>query len=82
MAGLVPKNVVIGLRAGWNLVAYCSMNSSTVAQALAGIPWRRVELAGGPAPYFLRVTTAGDLFRPGMAFWVLVGSDVNLVFAN
>jgi len=82
MAGLVARNFLVSLKAGWNLVAYCSMENETVAQALALIPWLRVELGGGPAPYFLREATASDVLRPGMAFWVLVSSDSLLLFPN
>lgn len=82
MAGLVPSKVVINLKAGWNLVAYCAMENETVGQALAGIPWLRVELAGGPSPYYLRAATAADVLQPGAALWILVGSDTSLIFAN
>ena len=82
-AGLVPREVLINLKTGWNLVGYCPMINSTVGDALAGIPWLAVELLSpSSAPYHLGQASGTDELHPGEGFWVLVGSDSVLRFTN
>ena len=76
VAGIVPVNATVSLRAGWNLVAYASQTPRTVATALVGVPWIRVEVFDLSAgAYRLRQATAGVTLSPGQGLWVMVTAD-------
>ena len=83
MAGLVPESVAISLKAGWNLIASCSMSNRTVGDILVGVPWVAAEILNQTQPgYFLRRAMATDNLFPGQGFWVQVSSDSILAFYN
>jgi hypothetical protein len=83
MVGLVPIVVAIELRAGWNLVASCSMRNHSVADTLAGMPWTAVEvLDQSQLGYGLRRASPMEELFPGQGFWVYVTSDSTLMFSN
>ena len=83
VAGVVPDQYRILLKAGWNLVGYPSLTSRNVSDALAGLPILRVEGYDSSAPnYNLRVLSGNDLMAPGQGYWILVSSDSTwLVYA-
>jgi hypothetical protein len=81
--GLVPDSAVISLKAGWNLVASCSMINRTVGDMLAGVPWVAAEVLDASQPgYYLRRASSTDILFPGQGFWVQVASDSTLAFYN
>ena len=83
MAGLVPESAAINLKAGWNLVASCSMVNRTVGDVLAGVPWTAAEVLDQSQPgYRLRGASPADILFPGQGFWVQVSSDSILSFHN
>ncbi len=82
MVGLVSKNITLNLRAGWNLIGYCSMENRTVAETLTGIPWLRVEVFEPVRPFNLRTAMPDEILRTGQGMWVLVSSDSTLVYTN
>jgi len=83
MVGMVSKVVTIELKAGWNLVASCSMNNRTVGDTLAGVPWAAVEVLDHSQPgYNLRRASPTEELFPGQGFWVYVSSDSTLMFSN
>jgi uncharacterized protein (TIGR03790 family) len=67
---------MIGLKYGWNLVGYPSFSNRTISDALAGVPWTRIEgfdpLA---APHQLKVLSPSDVLSPGTAIWIRVTQD-------
>jgi hypothetical protein len=69
------SNVSINLKAGWNLVSYPYHESMSVSQALAGVPWDRVEICDGASPTLLRQLAGNDILMPGQGLWVRVTSD-------
>jgi len=74
--GKVPAAVVLPLKAGWNLVAYASSTPRSVAMALAGIPYTRVEVFEPAAvPFRLRTATGAETLAPGQALWIRVSAD-------
>ena len=83
MVGLVPKSVTIDLKAGWNLIASCSMINRTVGDVLAGVPWVAAEIFDASQPgYYLRRASSTDILFRGQGFWVQVASDSTLAFHN
>jgi len=82
-AGLIPRQVTLQLKAGWNLVGYCSMQPDTVAATLAGISWDRVQAFGDlNDPYHLRDLLPTETLFTAQGFWVHVTSDATLTFDN
>jgi len=78
IAGTVPPSVTVLLKAGWNLVSYASHTPRSIAAALAGIPWTRVEVFDpGTPPYRLRAAASPDLLAPGAGLWVHVTADAS-----
>jgi len=76
VAGVVPSGYPVHLKAGWNLVGYPSMTERRVADALAGLPFVRVEGFDPLATdYNLRVLGPSDLMLPGQGYWVCLLSD-------
>ena len=69
------ENVSINLKAGWNLVSYPFTEIKSVSDALAGIPWDRVEIHSPESPTLLLELGSGDPLHPGQGFWVHVTSD-------
>ncbi len=69
------SNLSINLTAGWNLVSYPYHESLPVSQALAGVPWDRVEICDDASPTLLRQLAGNDILMPGQGLWVRVTSD-------
>jgi hypothetical protein len=74
VAGLVPDAVTVDLVPGWNLIGYPSFVSRQIGDALAGVPWSRVEGWDATTPYNLREMLASDQMEAGRAYWVLADS--------
>ncbi|TET89466.1 MAG: hypothetical protein E3J35_09830 [Methanomassiliicoccales archaeon] len=73
--GTIPGvNVDIALEEGWNLVGYPSMTDRTVADALMGIAYDRIEGYDPAGPYNLRQMTDTDWITSGQAYWILVST--------
>ena len=67
---------IVKLKYGWNLVGYPSFTNRTVADALAGVPWTRLEGFDPLAtPHLLRVLSPTDVLSPGTAIWIKVTQD-------
>jgi hypothetical protein len=75
ITGYEPVSVDIPLYAGWNLVGYPSLTTSTVYDALFDTGYDAVEGFNATAPY--RISPLGDTYvmNPGEAFWVHVPAD-------
>lgn len=70
VAGTVPTMTSIQLSAGWNLVGYPSFTNDTIANALTGIAYDRIEGYDALDPYHLIALGAGDVMHTGEAFWI------------
>ncbi|MEE9340131.1 MAG: PQQ-binding-like beta-propeller repeat protein [Thermoplasmata archaeon] len=83
-AGLVPSEVGISLRAGWNFVGFPSFNSSfRIMDLKAEVGADRVEgLEPLVSPHFLTILSDGDTLQPGSGYWVRVGSDATWSIRN
>ena len=78
VAGIVPVQTEIQLRAGWNLVGFPSFSTTyTVADLKADTGATRVE-GYDPAspPYFLREMLDSDILLAGEGYWVFVPANV------
>ncbi|MDO9537101.1 MAG: hypothetical protein Q7J68_02145, partial [Thermoplasmata archaeon] len=73
-AGTV-SNISINLSPGWNLVSYPYHEIMTVSQALAGVPWDRVEIMDQYSYGFITEISGTDLLYPGHGLWVHVTSS-------
>ncbi len=83
VAGLVPFNTTIYLRAGWNLVGFPSFLNYTVANLKAAIAVKRIEGFDALAPpYYLRAFQDSDLLLAGQGYWVEVVGDATWVLSN
>jgi hypothetical protein len=73
--GTIPGVTVdIPLVVGWNLVGYPSMTDRTVADALLGVTYDRIEGYDPAGPYHLRQLTGGDWMTAGQGYWIQVSS--------
>jgi parallel beta-helix repeat protein len=84
VAGTVPMQTTIQLRAGWNLVGYPSFNpNSAVGDLKMSTGAIRVE-AFDPAvaPYLLRVMTDAEFLITGFGYWIHTGADVLWTIPN
>ena len=73
--GSIPGVTVdIPLEVGWNLVGYPSMTDRSVADALSGIVYDRMEGYDATGPYHLRQLTDTDWVTAGQAYWILVST--------
>jgi hypothetical protein len=73
--GTIPGVTVdIPLEFGWNLVGYPSMTDRTVADALLGVTYDRIEGYDPAGPYHLKVLTGGDWMTAGQGYWIHVSS--------
>ncbi|MCK4445207.1 MAG: hypothetical protein KAW09_11725, partial [Thermoplasmata archaeon] len=79
VAGTVPGNVTVSLKAGWNLIGYPTLTDRTVAEVLIGLPYDRVECFDPLAPYHLRAMNDSDYMTTGMGYWVHVTQNTTLV---
>ncbi len=85
VAGLVPRNITVTLKSGWNMIGFPSFSESyTFADlnAATGGLLQHVEMYDASAgPYYLqkvlRNAWATTSLEPGYAYMVRVSSDVN-----
>lgn len=75
VTGVVPGPVDINLKAGWNLVGYPSLTDRTVADALIGVSYSRLEGFDDLSPYHLRALSDTDYMTTGMGYWIYVTQD-------
>lgn len=76
LAGIVPAQTTVDLRAGWNLVGFPSFNATyTVADLRAETGATRVEGYDSAPPYFLRVLGDAEVLQAGQGYWVRVDAD-------
>jgi hypothetical protein len=76
LKGQIPKNTVIPLYAGWNLVGYPTLNDTmTVGNALWGTGADRVQVFDAADPYRLKDVTSTYIMKPGEGYWVHVVAD-------
>jgi hypothetical protein len=74
-SGTIPGVTVdIQLEMGWNLVGYPSMTDRTVADALSGVTYDRIEGYDTGAPYHLREMSGNDWMTSGQGYWIYVSS--------
>ena len=74
--GSLPSSVTIPLYAGWNLVGYPTLNTTTtVANALWGTGADRVEVCDPTAPYGTKEAGPTYIMKPGEGYWVHVPAD-------
>ncbi|MBI5000696.1 MAG: right-handed parallel beta-helix repeat-containing protein [Euryarchaeota archaeon] len=74
--GTVANTTSIPLRAGWNLVGYPTLNTTTkVSDALWGTSATVVETFDPAAPYRTKVVSPSYLMKPGEGYWICVPSD-------
>lgn len=66
----VVTNVSIELLAGWNFVAYPYHEPMQVQDALAGVPYDRVEGNNQSQPYWLESLGDTDMMLPGRGYWI------------
>ncbi|MCK4456214.1 MAG: right-handed parallel beta-helix repeat-containing protein [Thermoplasmata archaeon] len=79
VAGIVPLQTNISLRAGWNLVGFPSYDETfALADLKAAIPVLRAEGFDGLAPpSFLRVLSDSEFLSSGFGYWVKVDGDTS-----
>jgi parallel beta-helix repeat protein len=82
VAGIVPKTTSIELKSGWNFVGYPSLIERTVADALSGINYERIEGYSQSPPEYLRIYTDIDLMIAGYGYWIKVSADVTWTLEN
>jgi hypothetical protein len=80
--GDVPSSITYDLKAGWNLIGYCSPYARTVGDALSGITEYEVEGITDLEPYHLEHMSDSSVMEPFRAYWVWVPSDSTLVLPN
>jgi parallel beta-helix repeat protein len=78
VAGLVPSNTSIQLKAGWNLVGFPSFSTTyTVADLKAETGATRVEgFDPSSPPYFLRKLLDVEALQAGEGYWIHVPANV------
>jgi hypothetical protein len=77
-AGMVPKVTSIELKAGWNLIGYPSFTDRTLDNALANVPYERVEGFEAMAIDKLKLLSDADTMTVGLGYWVKIGTDATL----
>lgn len=84
VGGVVPSNVTIDLRKGWNLVGFPSFEGNyTLADLRAVVPVERAEGFDASAPpFFLRVLQDSDSFRTGFGYWIRASGNAPWVVPN
>ncbi|MFQ6128224.1 MAG: PQQ-binding-like beta-propeller repeat protein, partial [Thermoplasmata archaeon] len=84
IAGLVPTETRVDLKAGWNLVGFPSFDSSfRVMDLKAQVGADRVEgFDSLVSPHFLEILGDSDTLQPGFGYWVRVESDTTWSIRN
>jgi parallel beta-helix repeat protein len=76
VSGTIPTSTTIPLYAGWNLVGYPTLNTTTtVANALWGTGADRVEVCDPTAPYRTKEVGPTYVMKPGEGYWIHVPAD-------
>jgi hypothetical protein len=74
--GPIPTNTSIPLKAGWNMVGYPTLNTTTtVANALWGTGADNVEVCDPTDPYRTKEVGPTYVMKPGEGYWVHVPAD-------
>lgn len=74
VAGVVPDST-IQLLEGWNLVGYPSFIEKTLADALSGVEYVRINGFADLPPFYTVELIVSDVMRPGEGYWIWVDSD-------
>ncbi|MFQ5911537.1 MAG: CARDB domain-containing protein, partial [Thermoplasmata archaeon] len=84
IAGQVPRQIELELRAGWNLIALPSFASDLLFSDLAFMfPLKRAETFDATSPpHFLREMGSLDVFDPKRGYWVQSLEDVTILISN
>jgi PKD repeat protein len=74
--GDIADTTLTPLKAGWNLVGYSTLNTTTtVADALWGTGADRVDVCDPTDPYRTKEVSSTYLMKPGEGYWVHVPAD-------
>ena len=84
VAGIVPTETTIYLKAGWNLIGFPSFNSTySLVDLKAQTGATRVEGYDASAPpYFLRKLQDSDTLQAGQGYWVYLTQDTTWTLTN
>ncbi len=82
VAGLVPDSTTMTLEPSWNLIGYPSFKPRTVADALSGISYTKVEGWCETKPHHLKIMKDSDIMSDGNGYWVRVDSTQILTIYN
>jgi parallel beta-helix repeat protein len=82
VAGVLPKETEIPLKAGLNFVGYPSFQEKAIADALGGVTYERIEGYDSSSPQNLRVYFDTDIMKPGFGYWIKVPFDQTWIVRN
>lgn len=84
VAGIVPAQTLVRLRAGWNLIGFPSLNSTyAVGDLKAETGAMRAEgFDASTSPYFLKFLADGEILQAGYGYWVWVDGDSTWTVEN
>jgi hypothetical protein len=82
VAGLVPETTTLTLEPSWNLIGYACFTPKTVADALSGISYTKVQGWSDKPPQHQKNLNDSDIMADGNAFWIRVHSTQTLVLTN
>ncbi|MFQ6060725.1 MAG: hypothetical protein ACE5KV_05450, partial [Thermoplasmata archaeon] len=75
VTGVLPGRVNIHLSPGWNLVGYPTLTDRTVAEALFGVNYTKVETFDEESPYHLRTLRSDDYLTTGIGYWIYLTEE-------
>jgi hypothetical protein len=76
VTGLIPSSTNIPLYAGWNLVGYPTLNTTTtIANALFGTGADIAMVCDTAEPYHIREVGPAYVMKPGEGYWIHVPFD-------
>ncbi len=78
----IVSNTSIRLDSGWNLISYPYHEGKQVADALAGLPYERVEGFDPIAPYKIATMLDTDIMVPGFGYWIYTSSAATWNIVN
>ncbi len=84
VAGVVPIQTSISLRAGWNLVAFPSFDANySVSDLNSTLLLDRIEgFDASSPPYHLRVLQDSEFLQAGHGYWIEVSADTIWIVQN
>jgi len=82
VAGKVPFETQINLKAGWNLLGYPSFIERTVSNALSTVAYERIEGYADLPPENLKLYNDNDSMQPGYGYWIKVSEEAVLTLNN